>query len=144
MTKQSVKPNMQMSKTTRMLLMAEVIVGFGFVFALWLFCLLMSFLWIFALLFHGRTENFPMLLLSAAGAYGLWSMFQLGLIVFYPEDKPSQRFGILLGLLMGYLAIVWFLYPFGALSLGVFFMMLPIFVSLHFLYLARAHFLQKH
>jgi hypothetical protein len=127
-----------MSRVTRLLLIAEVIVGFGLVVALWLYCLLLSFLSLFfKLLFHGLTDDIPLYLLSAAGACGLWSMFQLVLIVLYAEKRPNHFTTIVFGLLIAYFAIAWFLYPFSSINIGFAFMILPILVSLHFLYLAH-------
>jgi hypothetical protein len=132
-----------MKNIPRVLLITEVFVGFAFVCFLWLVSFPFNYFWIVRSISNESTEDLPFLFISIFSALGFWAMYNLVVIVLYPKVKPSPRNLIILGLLTGYLGVGLLLRSINLLDARAFFIVLPIFVSFHFLYLARTYFLKK-
>ena len=134
---------MNMNKLTKILLCFEILIGFGFIVCLWLFCSLMAiFQLFFSVIAYGNLHDLVYTYFSLAGGVGLFGFAQLSMQVFLPYRKNMLSPLIILMLLtIGIATIAYFIWPISQITAKSLFLFLPIIVTFHFLYLARKKFL---
>lgn len=127
----------------KILLVFELIIGFGLLLNFWLLGLIMS----PSLLVHlagGDVEAFWVFITFILGTFGLWGMLQISLKVIFPDIKvstPKRLKGLLLcGYVANFIALIFFGATFNILTL---IFILSLLVATHFTYISRGYLWQS-
>ena len=123
----------------KILLLLELLIGFGLLVYLWLLALTMSPILVVNLI-EGNISTAPLLIAFILGGFGLWGMLLLSMKVVSPTAEIGAPVRLKFLLICGYLAIFVAIAIFGFSSSGtVLFFVLPTAVATHFIFMGRKY-----
>ena len=132
-----------MTVVRKILLLIELVIGFGLILYFWLLGLILSPVLVVNI-FSGDVGSLFSFSAFVLGAFGLWGMLQLVMKILSHDTAVTApaRLKILLG--CGYVAIFIAVFAFGAVaSIESLAFLLPVLVATHFVYLCRGYLWQN-
>lgn len=128
-----------MDKIKTLLILLEVVVGFGWLIYFWLISLLISPLFVAQLINDNNWVAGMALLAIMLGGAGVLGMLQLTVKVISPEARvlPAKWLLVLIGL--GFIALLMEAFLLSEFGQARLILWLPALVVMHFVYLARGY-----